>query len=684
MLHIKKITLNNFGPYYGEQSISLMDSKGLSIIYGDNGSGKSTLLKSIKFCLGFIDEIKNTNIEDSFLNSIASDEKEFKFSVKLELKWNDKEYEITRKYTKNNSDGNWNNEFKVVNTTNNNTMLTDNEANSFIRYIFPKQTLKFFLFDGENTFQEYKELLENNNSSSKNNYLKKDIERILGIDSIENAIIDLDALSEDLNNEKKQYIDKNEKNNQINEDIKLKNNKKENLEKDLKENEEKLDAAFEKYDKIKKELSQNVEIKELIEKKNVLSKEIKDKKDLIESEKDKIKKIFSNDPLILVLYSGETIIKIIKNKKQISEEEKLNYDKKQKIKTEINELTQLQNLGKCKYCHREITEEDKNYFEQKKLELQQTNETFINNSPDIDLKFKKNIEGLSLISELENHIENNRNIHDQIIEHEKAINKCQIELLKLNKSFNDTKEEIKKYGVESDEENELLEMTEKFIQLEDDIKNLTNTIGEEKNNLESIKTEISEEEKKLSNDPNHSHEIDLLEKKINLIKNTKNELLNIKQYYSKQIKKDVENDANLMFNKIKNYDSYKNLKILNNYSVILQDLNDTIVRNPSQGENVIIILSLIYAIHKNSIVNGSIFFDAPFSVLSDKNSINVYKNISNLSEQVILLTHNKEYINKIKENGQTRILNEYEIEKNNSISKNQLEIYKSIIKVKEN
>ena len=90
MLHIKKITLNNFGPYYGEQSISLLNSKGLSIIYGDNGSGKSTLLKSIKFCLGLDDEIKNINLDNSLLNSIALDEKKFNFFVKLELKWNNK------------------------------------------------------------------------------------------------------------------------------------------------------------------------------------------------------------------------------------------------------------------------------------------------------------------------------------------------------------------------------------------------------------------------------------------------------------------------------------------------------------------------------------------------------------------------------------------------------------------
>ena len=683
MLHIKKITLNNFGPYYGEQSISLLNSKGLSIIYGDNGSGKSTLLKSIKFCLGLDDEIKNINLDNSLLNSIALDEKKFNFFVKLELKWNDKDYEITRKYSKENLDTDWHDSFTVINNTDNNTTLNDNEANSFIRYIFPKQTLKFFLFDGENTFQEYKELLENNDNNKKSNYLKKDIERILGIDSIENSIIDLQELANDLNNEKNQYTLKNKQNNEINKSIESKENKKSNLEKSIDETREKLNNDIRTSEKISIELSKKSEIGELIQEKNNLSKTIEDKKNLIESEKNEMKKIFL-DRSILVLYSGEAIIEIIKNEKQISQEDILKYEKKEKIQNEINELTELQNQEKCKHCFRDITEMDKSHFKQKILDLQQENKILINNNPNDNLKYKNDKKGLELISEIEKHIESNKIIYNQIIEHEKKITNYQMELTKHNNLYHTINDEIRKYKIDTNEEKELLKMKNEFLQLEEEIDYLKNTISHDEEDLKTIKNEINEERKKLVVDANYGDKIDSLNKKIYLIDNTVTTLNNIKKYYSEQIRKDVEKDANSMFDKIKNYVSYKNINILNNYSVILKDSNDKIVRNPSQGENVIIILSLIYAIHKNSIVNGSIFFDAPFSVLSDNNSINVYKNISDLSEQVILLTHNKEYINQIKENGQTKILNEYEIEKDKSESNSQLEIYKSIIKVKEN
>ena len=43
MLHITKITLNNYRPYYGVTEIDIGEEQGLSIIMGDNGIGKTSL-----------------------------------------------------------------------------------------------------------------------------------------------------------------------------------------------------------------------------------------------------------------------------------------------------------------------------------------------------------------------------------------------------------------------------------------------------------------------------------------------------------------------------------------------------------------------------------------------------------------------------------------------------------------
>jgi len=51
MLHINKITIKNFRPYFGIQTFDFGKKKGLSIVLGDNGIGKTSLIKAIKFAL---------------------------------------------------------------------------------------------------------------------------------------------------------------------------------------------------------------------------------------------------------------------------------------------------------------------------------------------------------------------------------------------------------------------------------------------------------------------------------------------------------------------------------------------------------------------------------------------------------------------------------------------------------
>jgi DNA sulfur modification protein DndD len=51
MLHFLKMTLTNFGPYKGEQTIDFTDKSGVIILWGNNGRGKTTLLNAFRFAL---------------------------------------------------------------------------------------------------------------------------------------------------------------------------------------------------------------------------------------------------------------------------------------------------------------------------------------------------------------------------------------------------------------------------------------------------------------------------------------------------------------------------------------------------------------------------------------------------------------------------------------------------------
>ncbi len=51
MLKFTSMTVNNFGPYEGEQTIDFGDGDGVTLIWGDNGHGKTTLLNLFRYAL---------------------------------------------------------------------------------------------------------------------------------------------------------------------------------------------------------------------------------------------------------------------------------------------------------------------------------------------------------------------------------------------------------------------------------------------------------------------------------------------------------------------------------------------------------------------------------------------------------------------------------------------------------
>ena len=51
MLHFRRMTLEDFGPYKGVQVIDFTDKSGVTIFWGNNGRGKTTLLNAFRYGL---------------------------------------------------------------------------------------------------------------------------------------------------------------------------------------------------------------------------------------------------------------------------------------------------------------------------------------------------------------------------------------------------------------------------------------------------------------------------------------------------------------------------------------------------------------------------------------------------------------------------------------------------------
>jgi DNA sulfur modification protein DndD len=99
-MKLLKLTLNNFGPYFGLQSLDLdvSDSAPIILVYGENERGKTSLLRAIRWCLyGEVHNQGGTLMDErEFANYDARDRKE-SFEVFVEIEFEDQGMKSTLK-----------------------------------------------------------------------------------------------------------------------------------------------------------------------------------------------------------------------------------------------------------------------------------------------------------------------------------------------------------------------------------------------------------------------------------------------------------------------------------------------------------------------------------------------------------------------------------------------------------
>ena len=198
MLHFRKMTLRDFGPYKGEQVIDFTDQSGVTIFWGNNGRGKTTLLNAFRYGLFGVIQRRNGVLKNlsEMGNTEAASEGRYGFSVILDMTNDDDSYRLTRQLAlrpgvkKPAGEEDFE---KILSLNKNGSILSPEDREHELNMIMPEQVARFFLFDAE-LLQEYEELLETN--TSEGDQIKNSIEKILGVPVLQNGVIDIeDCLS---------------------------------------------------------------------------------------------------------------------------------------------------------------------------------------------------------------------------------------------------------------------------------------------------------------------------------------------------------------------------------------------------------------------------------------------------------------------------------------------------------
>lgn len=343
-MRVKKIVLKNLFSFNGKQEISFEKQ---TLVLAENGFGKTSLLNSIKLALGQ----KKFKLE-SILNSHATDKECF-----IEIDFD--EFILKRVWD-------FSENFEQLTILLDDTLLTNYEAEEFLKEKFPIELIDFIFFDGE---------VEKDLILLKSKKIKRIFEYSFDLDILSNMIIDTKKVAKVLSNEmgnvelvhfinlqqdeirlsdeiitldeKKIEIIKDIRN--LNELIRLNELKIRNRSKEIEDIQNKIEesqlkiskdiAIFQDINLYQLPLILNAKLKEKVQSEHNQSIKILDKKafessfdifiNTIESSMDKNEllntfyQIYQTDKTILLTYTKDDVIKLLKSiKNNIDQKEK--------------------------------------------------------------------------------------------------------------------------------------------------------------------------------------------------------------------------------------------------------------------------------------------------------------------------------------------------------------------------
>lgn len=658
----KSIILENFRPYCGKVKLEFCNGdKNITLLKAENGSGKTTLLEAIRWGLygGKLDLTSGDPKEfgaASFINKKYLEENKRKASARVILNIvgkvsedkEEQEYKITREIT-------FENDIyagvKLTLESKDGKVTSDKSevhCQELINRLLPKE-INFFI-DGERLNKIAPEKINQKKLKKENvEAIKESVNRVLGIKSLENAILDTSRVCSQF---EKIYLESNNSNKSI---IELE----EKLKKIQHQKQSKLKEKYEKTEEIEslnyeKEKINN-KIDEILEKIKSDEKD-KDRVDYLRIEQKKLEKILESSQKkyeICLSVKGMEIIssKILANGFQVIKEKKDKGEIPSRYEKEF--LEELLDLKEC-ICGASLEKDTNNYL--KIIEK-------LKNSTSRENKEKVN-EVYFLLKDIEkiDFLENLKNVKSEIykIENKIADIDDEIKVLLENDDYNSlvVLQEYKKKLLEKEEEKITLHRSIGALDLEvENIEKQLNSFVKEK--TEADKKNIKFKKERINRD---------FSKKILL------NLETLKKYKEAQGREGLREKIEEVYSRI-NKKGYR-AELTDDFEFKIFD-NDGKEAGTGGGETknkaLAFIGGLVYYAkelnrEKNKSTldsNGGIYplvLDAPYGDLDNEYRMDFTKMLPLLSEQIIVMVSSGQWSKTIEEVIKDKIGKKYILE----------------------
>ncbi|WP_433631189.1 AAA family ATPase [Halomicrococcus sp. NG-SE-24] len=630
---ITKITLENFGPYYGTVEVNPRpeSAKPIILFRGENDTGKTSLYKSIRYCLHGAESRAQRN---SFINRDAAVEGDGTARIQLDFQHQGTTYILERVIEFNQVTDeadraavDWSRSVKTPDETIIAPDDSGDEYNTFINNIIPESAADYFFFDAE----ELQRFEEGNDAE-----IRDAIETVLGIREIENAISDLD-------NREREY---ERELTQIESTVKEVNEKRQELQEVIAELNDLTGDADSKGDigEIEDEIEDTrallTEVQENLAKAkdaDEYRKELTEVRDELEMERDKLKSKKEKRDEIRKLAGP---LAATRGANVVSEEFQA-----EGVKGEVSVISRVLEDGEC-ICGEEFDTRDRHMDH---LRDRLTTLTSPENQEMSELnafadEFTLEVsERIDRFQELQTDI---RSISSRIESLEDREEKLESEINEIEREFS---EELK--NREDQLEREIQELKDKQARKRERVGELRNQRGQLRQRIDSQEGASDREER--------------LQNLTNIAGKSRQAFESLKDEFVESRRKEVEKHTSETFLKLTNRpDYYDGLCITEDYELkLLVDGNkrDIADQMPSAGQRQIIAYAFIAGLSRYTTRDAPVIIDTPIGRLDPTHKQNLIDHYHEFSNQVLILYQPNELSEEDLDEMQDRVAEHYEI-----------------------
>jgi len=624
-----KLTLNNFGPYFGPQSLDLDVSENAPIIlvYGENERGKTSLLRAIRWCLyGEVHNQSGTLMDErEFANYDARDSGEI-FEVFVEIEFEDQGIKsILKRWMKVKNSEVEDTRIEIISKgvdlrPNNGNPVAEKDIPEQISRMLHKDISDFFLFDGE-TLTRFEQRLRSADTSAA--LVRTSIEKVLGMPALQLLSRDIEALAAESNKEVQRVAKKtsdNEKTLKLIDECTVSISNKQNdlvallqIRKQLEGEKLELEKQLSKVDSIKEAFHERKSIRET---KSDLQRDILEIKEQIKS---KIEDSLWAPAMLMLKQKLSEIDNSLSGNTQLLTE--INDLQRKKL-----DLEQQVSTKKCSSCHQTVNDEQIKNAQGQILETEQKLQNLpipISNIDDLSSVRRQ----LSKFLETGGVEERLRELDQDVLKRELRIDELSNKDRALTELLSGNTLDIAALESQYQRANELIRDSEKETE-------------KKEFELSELKSQLRGHQNSLNNESTSASPI---KQEAALLSSLEEVLKNSLDGFRNSMREKVGEEASDIFTQLTTEPDYSGLTITGKYYLEIIDANKRIISRRSAGAEQIVAMSLIGALVRCAVRQGPVIMDTPFGRLDTGHRRRILEWAPTIGTQVMLFVQSGEF-----------------------------------------